>query len=183
MRNVIIWGKKFVPYIDNDTIQKAVRENAAVINKCYEGVTEENAPLFISILNGAFMYTSDLMKEINFPCELQFVKVASYMDNNSTGKVTEVMGLSRSLEGRDVIIIDDIIDTGLTMKSLCEKFALEKPKSLRVGAFIYKSGTCCKGVNVDFPCITLKESAFIVGYGLDYNGIGRNLKDIWVLNL
>lgn len=181
MRNVIIWGKKFVPYIENDTIQKAVRENAALINKWYEGATEENAPVFISILNGAFMYTSDLMKELNFPCELHFVKVTSYVGDNSTGKVTEVIGLNCSLEGRDVIIIDDIIDTGLTMKTLCEKLALEKPKSLRVGAFIYKSGTCCADLKVDFPCITLKESAFIVGYGLDYNGLGRNYKDIWVL--
>lgn len=183
MRNIIIWGKKFVPYIDNNTIQGAIRKNATAINECYKGATEESAPVFVSILNGAFMYTSDLMKELDFPCELQFVKVTSYMGNNSTGKITEVIGLNGSLEGRDVIIIDDIIDTGLTMKSLCEQFAQQKPKSLRVGAFIYKSGTCCENVKVDFPCITLKESAFIVGYGLDYNGIGRNYKDVWVLSL
>lgn len=182
MQNVIIWGKKFVPYIDNDTIQEAVRRNASAINECYKGATEENAPVFISILNGAFMFTSDLMKELNFPCELHFVKLSSYVDENSTGKITELIGINCSLEGRDVIIIDDIIDTGLTMKSLCDKFALQNPKSIRVGAFIYKSGTCCSNLKVDFPCITLSKSAFIVGYGLDYNGLGRNYKDIWVLS-
>lgn len=181
MGNIIIWGKKFVPYINNDTISEAVRRSAAVLNEHYKEATEEDAPLFVSILNGAFMYTSDLMKELNFPCQLTFVKVTSYRGENSTGKVTELIGMNQSVEGRDIILMDDIVDSGLTMQSLCEEFSRRKARSVKVAAFIYKSHTCAKTVKVDFPCITMTDSAFIVGYGLDFNGIGRNLKDIYIL--
>lgn len=181
MKNVVIWGKKFVPYINNDTINEAVRKSAAEINEYYKNAKEDDAPILISILNGAFMYTSDLMKELNFPCEVSFVKVSSYKGASSTGQVKEIIGLTKSIEGRDVVVLDDIVDSGLTMKLICEELRLLKPRSIKIGAFVYKSHTCDPSVKVDFPCITMTDSAFIVGRGFDYNEIGRNLKEIYIL--
>ncbi|MEG0500106.1 MAG: phosphoribosyltransferase family protein [Rikenellaceae bacterium] len=181
MRNVVIWGKKFVPYINNDTISEAVRRSAAEINAYYKEASEDNPPLFVSILNGAFMYTSDLMKELNFPCELTFIKVSSYKGESSTGKVMEVIGLNQSVEGRDIILMDDIVDSGLTMKSLYNEFSRLGARSIQIASFIYKSHTCDSAVKVDFPCITMTDTAFTIGYGLDFNGLGRNLKDIYIL--
>lgn len=181
MKNVVIWGKKFVPYINNDIINEAVCRSAAEINEYYKNATEENAPILISVLNGAFMYTSDLMKELNFPCEVSFIKVSSYKGDSSTGKVKEIIGLTKSIEGRDIILLDDIVDSGLTMKVLCEELRLLNPRSIKIAAFIFKSHTCDAAVKVDFPCITMTDSAFIVGHGFDFNEIGRNLKDIYIL--
>lgn len=181
MRNVVILGKKFVPYINEDIIQEAICKSAEEINECYKDATVEDAPIFVSILNGAFMYTSDLMKKLTFPCELSFIKVSSYNGTESSGKVVEVIGMNRSIEGRDVILIDDIVDSGLTMMRLKEIFEKEKPRSIKIAVFMYKDQTCCKELKVDFPSIIMKDDAFIIGYGLDYNEIGRNLRDIYIL--
>lgn len=180
-KKVVIWGKTFVPYISNARITKAISDSAAKINEYYKDAEDESAPIFISILNGAFMYTADLLREITVPCEVSFVKVASYKGEYSTGSVTELIGINHSIKGRDVIIMDDIVDTGYTMKELCKRFAEMEARSIKVAALIYKKHTCCSEVKVDFPCITMTDSAFIVGYGLDYNEIGRNLKEIYIL--
>lgn len=183
MDNVIVNGRKFVPYISNDEILRAVHKGAELINDCYKDIaSQDNAPIFISILSGAYMYTADLMKEINFNCELYFIKVSSYDGLLSTNKMSEIIGLTHSIKDRDVIVLDDIIDTGFTMKSICENLALKEPRSIRVGALIYKPHTCMKELNVDFPCIVMNDNAFIVGYGLDYNERGRNFKDIYILD-
>lgn len=182
MNKIVIGDKTFVPYIKEDEILAAVKKTAQELNDYYKDATFENAPVFVSILNGAYMFTSDLMKEINFPCELSFIKVASYESTCSTGKMSELIGFKNSLEGRDVIVIDDIIDTGLTMKSICENIQKMLPNSLKIVGFIHKPHAAKCELNVDFTSIVMKDNAFIIGYGLDYNEKARNLRDIYILD-
>lgn len=182
MNNITIDTLNFVPYIKSEEVLKSIKKSSEKINNLYKDIaTKENHPIFISILNGAFMYTSDLMKEINFSCEIEFIKVSSYHKTESKGGIESIIGLKSNIENRDIIILDDIIDSGLTMKTIVETFAKQSPRSIRIGALIFKPGNCKMDLKVDFPCITMEESNFIVGYGLDYQGIGRNLKDIYIL--
>ncbi len=181
MKRVKAWDKTFIPHIDNNTIINSVKICAERINEKYSDATDETAPIFISILNGAFMYTSDLLKEITIPCELSFVKVSSYSGCSSDGVVKELIGLNRDITGRDVVVIDDIIDSGLTMIDVKRQLQGMNPKSISVTAFLYKINACTKDLHVDFPCITMEKNDFVIGYGLDYNGIGRNYPEVFIL--
>lgn len=180
MKSVTLWGKKFVPYITEEEILKSIKASAELINSRFAGVDDNSAPIFISVLNGAFIYTSDLVKEFNFPCQISFVKVASYIGDESTGVVKEMIGLNMDVEGRDIVIIDDIIDSGCTMKQLVNQMINAKAKSVSVGALIYKKHACMEDLTIDFPCITMNDDAFIIGYGLDYDQLGRNFRDIYI---
>ncbi len=182
MERVKAWDKFFVPNISSETIEKSVKECAKLINSRYDGATNESAPIFVSILNGAFMFTSDLLKEITFPCKLSFIKVSSYDGLQSEGKLKEIIGInSDDVEGRDVIIVDDIIDTGLTMLEIKRQIMALGAKSVAVTAFLYKSNAAASELVLDFPCIITDKNEFVIGYGLDYNEIGRNLKEIYIL--
>lgn len=181
MSKVNIWDKRFKLFIVEDDIKQAISECAKKINKDFEGVTDENCPIIVSVLNGAFMFTSDIAKEIHVPCEISFVKVSSYTNTSSNGKVKELIGLNRDITGRDIILTDDIIDSGLTMFTLKEQLLKQGARSVKVCGLIYKAHACTKDLKVDYACIEMNDNNFIVGYGLDYNEIGRQFKDIYIL--
>ena len=182
MNKIVVEDRIFTPYISSIEIEKAVKSSAEKINRYYSENRGDKVPVFISILNGAFMYTSDLLKEVDFECEIEFIKVSSYQNTQSTGTLKSLIGLKNPIEGRDIIVLDDIVDSGLTMKAICTSLSEMNPSSIKIGAFIYKPDSCLNDVVVDFPSIIMKEDIFIIGYGLDYNEKGRNLKDIYILD-
>jgi len=164
----------FVPFIDHSQIQERVREIATLINHDFE----HKVPVFIPILNGAFMFAADLLKEICIPCEVSFVKVASYHGENTSGTVKEVLGLQVDIKGRHIILVEDIVDTGLTMNQLVQSILKLEPASLSIATLFLKP----ESLQVELP-LTYKgfeiENKFIVGYGLDYNERGRNFRDVY----
>ena len=177
MQNISILDREFSLSIPESEIQTAVAKVAKQINKDMQ----DKNPLFICILNGAFMFASDLMKMIHVPCEITFVKLASYEGITTTGRVKEVIGLNEDIAGREVVIIEDIVDTGYTMQKILATLTAKGAKNIRVCTFLQKpDALVCKDVKVDYIAMQIPND-FIVGYGLDYNGFGRNLKDIYTV--
>lgn len=171
-----IKDKSFTTFITEDRIMKEVSRVADEINRDLEGTD----PLFLSVLNGSFMFTADLMKHINIPCEISFVKLASYQRTSSTGKVRELVGLNEDIEGRTVVIVEDIIDTGLTMERLVETLRSKNPKDIRIAALLVKPYKMQSKLDIDYVAMNIPDD-FIVGYGLDYDGMGRNFRDIYTV--
>jgi hypoxanthine phosphoribosyltransferase len=153
-----------------------VKEVAARINQDMAGKT----PLFLAVLNGAFVFAADLMREITIPCEISFVKLASYMGTVSTGKITEVIGINEDLTGRHVVIVEDIVDTGLTMQRMIETLSLRHPASISTCSLLFKPDKLQADINIDYVAMKIPNE-FIVGYGLDYDQQGRNLRDIFTV--
>lgn len=176
MKRVKIKDKEFEVSITSETILERVHAVAEEINKDMEGKT----PLFLIVLNGAFMFAADLMKEITIPCELSFVKLASYEGVLSTGKVKEVIGLNVDISNRDVIIVEDIVDTGKTMHQMLATLSIRNPKSIKICSLFLKPDKLEEDVKVDYCCFSIPND-FIVGYGLDYDQLGRNLKEVYTL--
>jgi hypoxanthine phosphoribosyltransferase len=177
MKTVTLHDKKFGLCISSAEIQAAVDRVAQAIIEDMK----DSCPLFLVVLNGAFMFAGDLFKRINFDCEVTFMKLASYEGTESTGKVKKLIGLSESIEGRDVIIIEDIVDSGITMENmLIELFAL-RPASIRIASCLFKPAAFTKQFKIDYVGFSIPND-FIVGYGLDYDGLGRNLPDIYKIN-
>lgn len=176
MSRVTIKDKTFETSIPESEILQRVKAVAARINKDMEGKN----PLFLAVLNGAFVFAADLMREITIPCEISFVKLASYQGTTSTGKVTEVIGINEDLAGRDIIIVEDIVDTGLTMKRMVETLGTRKPASIHICALLLKPDKLQVDLNIEYAAMEIPND-FIVGYGLDYDQQGRNLKDIYTL--
>ena len=174
METIQIKDKKFKIFLSEGQILKEVERVAQEMNRDLVG--EE--PLFISVLNGSFMFTSDLMKNINFPSEISFVKLASYSGVSSTGVIKNLVGLSNNIEGRTVVIVEDIIDTGHTMKHLLEIIKEKNPKKVIVATLLLKPDKLQIPLDIDYVAIKISND-FIVGYGLDYDGYGRNLRDIY----
>lgn len=137
-------------------------------------------PLFIVVLNGAFMFASDLIKAANIPCEIAFIRVASYRGMESSGDLKELLGLQEELNNRHVIVVEDIVDSGHTMARLLEDFRVEQPASLSVAALLVKPEQMKTQINIEYTGFEISE-LFVVGYGLDYDGQGRYLKDIYQL--
>lgn len=137
-------------------------------------------PLFLAVLNGSFMYASDLMKFINIPCEISFVKVASYAGTESSGKVTEVIGLSEDITGREIVIVEDIVDTGHTMERMLEILKKKNPANIHISTLLLKPGKLQVPLDIEYAAMEIPND-FIVGYGLDYDQQGRNLRDIYTL--
>ncbi|EJF11289.1 hypoxanthine phosphoribosyltransferase [Pontibacter sp. BAB1700] len=135
-------------------------------------------PLFLAVLNGSFMFTADLMKRINIPCEISFIRMSSYQDMQSTGHVKEVLGLTENIEGRDVLIIEDIVDTGHTVNALLHQLQEKNPSSLEIVTLLMKPECLQHQLDVKYVAKSIPND-FVVGYGLDYNGLGRNLRDIY----
>lgn len=175
-RKVTILDKTFVTSIPEEEILKRVKSVAERINKDFEGKT----PIFLAVLNGAFMFAADLMREITIPCEISFVKLASYQGTTSTGTIKEVMGINEDLSGRHVIILEDIVDTGLTMKRMIESLGTRNPASVSTCTMLLKPDKLQEDIQVDYAAIEIPND-FIVGYGLDYDQQGRNLRDIYTL--
>ncbi len=176
MSIVKLHDKYFKPFISAEKINKAVQKMAALIAKDCHGET----PIFIGILNGSFMFVADFIRAYPNDCEISFVKLASYNGTGSSGKVTELVGLNESLEGRTVIILEDIIDTGNTLQEIFEIFRTQRVKQLKIATLFFKPDVFRKGLPIDYIGIPIPDK-FIVGYGLDYDGLGRNLADIYQL--
>ncbi len=174
MDMIQIKDKRFKTFIPEAEILKRVAGVASEINADLAGTT----PLFISVLNGAFMFTADLMKYLTIPCEVSFVKLASYAGTSSTGKVKELVGLGEDISGRTVVIVEDIVDTGLTMQRVIETLRARNPKEIRIATLLLKPDKL--RVNLDIHYVAMRiPNDFIVGYGLDYMGLGRNYRDIY----
>jgi hypoxanthine phosphoribosyltransferase len=176
MSRVKIKDKTFETSISETEIKQRIREVAARINKDMAGKN----PLFLSVLNGAFIFTADLLREITVPCEVSFVKLASYQGITSTGKVHEVIGINEDLTGRSVIIVEDIVDTGRTMKQMIESLGTRNLGSVDICTLFVKPDKLEEPLDIKYSCFSIPNE-FIVGYGLDYDQQGRNLKDIYTL--
>jgi hypoxanthine phosphoribosyltransferase len=176
MNQVEVNGKTFRISIPEAEIKKRVKAVAEEISRDMEGKN----PLLLGVLNGAFIFAADLMREMTIPCEVSFVKLASYQGTTSTGKVTEVLGINEDLTGRDIIIVEDIVDTGLTMKRMIESLGTRNPASVSVCALLVKPDKL--QVELDLKYVAFKiPNEFILGYGLDYDQAARGLKDIYTL--
>ena len=176
-QQVSIGGKTFDVFLSALEIDRQIEVLAERLNGDFEGKN----PLFISVLNGAFMFTADLLKKITIPCELSFVKLSSYEGTGSSGDVKQLIGLRESIEGRNLIILEDIVDTGITMQSILHQIDEGKPGSVRIATLLFKP-TCLKvTVHVHHACFSIPDK-FVIGYGLDLDGYGRNLPDIYQLS-
>ncbi len=176
METIQIKDKTFAPFIPEAQILKEVERVAEEINR---DLRDEN-PLFLSVLNGAFMFTADLMRCLTIPTEISFVKLASYAGTSSTGKVKELVGLNDDIKGRTVVIVEDIVDTGVTMKHLIETLQAKGPKEVRIAALLVKPDKLKVALDIHYVAMNIPND-FIVGYGLDYDGLGRNYRDIYAV--
>ena len=176
MSIVKIKDKTFETSITEEQIQQRVKEVAQQISKDMEG----KVPLLIGVLNGSFMFVADLMREITIPCEISFVKLASYEGILSTGKVTEVMGLNEDIRDRTVIIVEDIVDTGRTMRQMRSSLRVRHPKSVDICTLFLKPDKLEEPLDIKYAAFTIPND-FIVGYGLDYDQLGRGLKEVYTL--
>lgn len=174
---VRLHDRTFRVMIPAERIDEAVTAVAARLNADY---AERPVPLFIGVLNGAFMFLSDLMKKLEFDCELSFVKLASYSGTSSTGKVKSLIGLNGSIEGRHVVIVEDIVDTGESIEHMVRELEGLRPASIAVCTLFFKPGSYSRQVPIDYRALEIGNE-FIVGYGLDYDQLGRNLKDVYVV--
>jgi hypoxanthine phosphoribosyltransferase len=176
MSNIQIKDKLFSLSIPESEIRKAVKAVANQINTDLSG----SNPLFICVLNGAFMFAADLMKEISFPCEITFIKLSSYEGLYTSGSVKEIIGLNESVVGRNVVVVEDIVDTGITMERILESLLAKGAKDIHVATFLQKPDALQRDIKIDYIAMKIPND-FIVGYGLDYDGYGRNLKDIYTV--
>jgi hypoxanthine phosphoribosyltransferase len=174
MNTVKVLDRQFEIFLSSEKIQERVKVLAYDISKVYA----EKTPFFIGILNGSFMFASDLLKNLNFPCQVSFMKLASYSGTQSLGVINNLVGLKENIEGRHVIIIEDIIDTGLTISHLLEEIQAKKPASISIATFLLKPEALKKDVKADYVGFEVPVK-FLIGYGLDYDGYGRNLKHIY----
>lgn len=176
MSIVKVKDKTFRTFIPEAEILQRVQ---AVADKLNEDMKDKN-PLFLAVLNGSFVFAADLMRMITIPCEISFVKLASYQGTVSSGKVKEVIGINEDLKGRTVVIVEDIVDTGFTMKRMMEQLGTREPESLHICTLLVKPGKLQVPLNIEYAAMEIPND-FIVGYGLDYDQQGRNLRDIYTL--
>lgn len=172
-----IKDKEFNILLNYAQIEQRIVELGSQISTDYQNST----PLFIVILNGAFMFASDLFKNLTMEAEISFIKVSSYEKFASSGDIKLLLGLNQPLFQRDIIIIEDIVDTGITMISLLETFRERGPKSVEIATLLLKPDSLTEKIDLKYVGFEIPDH-FVVGYGLDYDGLGRNLKDIYQLN-
>ena len=166
----------FKTFIPESEIQQRVKAVAEKINKDLDGKN----PLLLAVLNGSFVFAADLIRNITIPCEISFVKLASYQGNTSTGKIKEVIGLNEDLTGRTVVIVEDIVDTGFTMKRMIETLGTRHPESIHICSLLVKPDKLQVPLDIEYAAIEIPND-FIVGYGLDYDQQGRQLRDIYTI--
>jgi hypoxanthine phosphoribosyltransferase len=176
MDSIQVLDKEFVPYLSEKEIQEKITALAIQLNKDYAG----KRPIFLSILNGSFLFTADLFKQITIEAEVCFIKLASYKGMTSSGNVITAIGLEANVSGRDIIILEDIIDTGKTLHHYLPQLLSSSPASVKVAVLLNKKEALQFPVQVDYTCFEIPNK-FVVGYGLDYDGLGRNSKDIYQL--
>lgn len=176
MDTIQIKDKRFKVSIKEQDIQREVIRVANEINRDLEGKN----PLFLSVLNGSFMFTADLLKYITIPCEISFVKLASYQGISSTGTIKEVIGINEDIAGRTIVILEDIVDTGLTMQRLLETLGTRGPEEIHIASLLVKPDKLKVKLDIRYVAMEIPND-FIVGYGLDYDGFGRNYPDIYTV--
>lgn len=170
---VTLHDKTFSTYIPEQDVLQKVLQMAEAINKDYQ----DKKPLIIGILNGAFMFAADLFRNLRIEAEITFIKLASYKGMKSTGNVVTSIGLDHDLYGRDIIIVEDIIDTGKTLHKFLPQLLHQQPSSLKIAVLLHKPDATVFPLHIDYIGFSIPDK-FVVGYGLDYNGLGRNLKEI-----
>lgn len=174
MKTIRVHDKNFSLFLSSEKIQEIVKDLANKINRDLQGQN----PLMLVILNGAFMFAADLFKYISIPCEISFVKMSSYIGTQSTSVVRELIGLDEKLTGRSVVIVEDIIDTGITMGATTEKLKKSGTRDVRIATLLFKPEAFRMNYSIDYIGLEI-PNVFIVGYGLDYNRQGRNFPDIY----
>jgi hypoxanthine phosphoribosyltransferase len=173
-----VHDKTFDTYLSENDIQQKVKEIAGALNRDYAG----KKPLFIAILNGSFMFAADVFKNLTIDAEICFIKLASYRGMKSSGNVITAIGLDVDLFDRDVVILEDIVDTGKTLSEFLPKLDHQQPRSLKIAALLHKPEATQYPLTIDYIGFSIPNK-FVVGYGLDYDGLGRNLKEIFQLSL
>jgi hypoxanthine phosphoribosyltransferase len=176
MSIIRVHDKEFGPYLEKEVIDEQIQAIAAAIDRDYAG----QKPLFIAILNGAFMFASDLFKKITIEAEISFIKLASYKGTKSSGHVITAIGLDTDLHGRHVVIVEDIVDTGKTLSEFLPQLEHQQPASLKVAALLQKPEATVYPITVDYLGFSVPNK-FLLGYGLDYDGLGRNIPSIYQL--
>jgi len=171
-----VHDKHFEPFIPENKIQQEVNRISQEMNQDLAS----KDPIFLGILNGAFMFASDLYKQLTFPCQITFLKLASYSGTQSTGTVKQLIGINRDLKDRVVVVLEDIVDTGVTLETIIRQLSGYQPAEIRVATFLHKPDATITKVELDYVGMEIPND-FIVGYGLDYDGYGRNLKEIYRL--
>jgi hypoxanthine phosphoribosyltransferase len=172
-----IHDKSFVPYLPEAIILEKIKELAVELDKDYAG----KKPLFIAILNGSFMFASDLFKSLSIEAEICFIKLASYKGTKSTGQVITAIGLDTDINGRHIVILEDIIDTGKTLSEFLPQLHNQHPASLKVAVLLHKPDATVFEVPIDYCCFSIPNK-FVLGYGLDYDGLGRNIRELYQLS-
>ena len=176
-KTIQVHDKKFRKIISFEKIQKANNIIANKINKDFKN----KKPIFISVLNGSFLFTADLIKKVNIECEISFIKISSYSGTQSTGNMNTLIGLNETLKGRNVVVLDEMVDSGNTIETVITELKKLDPKTLRIATLFFKPDAYTKNIKLDYVGIKVPND-FLVGYGLDYDGLGRNLQDIYVLD-
>lgn len=171
-----VHDKIFKPFISEATIQERVAQIAATIDRDYDGLQ----PLFLAILNGSFIFAADLFKKIKTDAEISFIKLVSYKGTTSSGNVVNAIGLEENLNGRHVVLLEDIIDTGKTIHSFLPEILQRQPASLKIATFLTKPDALKYPVEADYVGFEIPNN-FVLGYGLDYDGLGRNLPELYTL--
>jgi hypoxanthine phosphoribosyltransferase len=174
--DILLHDKQFTPFISAKEIDFAIQN---MVKQIEDDFTEET-PVFVGVLNGAFMVVSDLMKKYSLPCEVSFIKLASYEGTSSTNNVKQLIGINQNLEGRTVVVIEDIVDTGSTLEELKDLFKKQNVKHFKIATLFLKPEAYKKDIKIDYVGIRIPNK-FIVGYGLDYDGLGRNLPEVYQL--
>lgn len=178
MQTVTLHDKSFELFISEQQIHEAVSVLSKKINTDYAGKN----PLFLGILNGSFLFAADLFRQINGNPEISFLKMASYDGTATTGKINELIGLNEDISNRHVIVIEDIVDTGITLEKIINDLQTKKPESIAIATLLFKPAAYQKSIPVNYVGLEVAND-FLVGYGLDYDGLGRNLKEIYKLKL
>lgn len=176
MQLIRVHDKDFIPYLSQAEIETAIQRLAEKINMEYAG----KVPLFLPILNGAFMFAAELFKHINILCEITFIKLASYKGTLSSGEVRISIGLDKDIKNRHVIILEDILDTGKTLSVFIPQLQDQHPASLKIAALLHKPEATIHEIKPDYNCFKIPDK-FVIGFGLDYNGFGRNIPAIYQL--
>ena len=176
METIQIKEKRFKTFIEEKEILAQVKRVAQEINHDLAGKN----PLFLCVLNGSFMFAADLAKELTLPCEFSFVKLSSYVKDASSGTVKELIGVGSNVEGRTVVIVEDIVESGITMQHMLETLKEKKVKEVRVATLLTKPDKLEVDLKLDYVAMEIPND-FIVGYGLDYDGYGRNYRDIYTV--
>ena len=174
MKTIKILDKEFIPSITEADILFNIEKMAQAMN---QDLADAN-PLFLGILNGSFLFAAELFKRITFPCQISFLKLASYQGSSTTGKVKRLIGLNEDIKDRTVIILEDIVDTGITMENIKKQLLGYEPKEIKIATLLFKPQAFIKDFPIDYIGFMIPDE-FIVGFGLDYNGYGRNLKSIY----